>query len=217
MFHLEDVLNVYMPLVDEDVVTAKLLMLNNRLGNVSNVLRVTRRSASSGLLPVDIVTKFEPMLAMLSWNLGYAQISLRKLLNLFPSETVLSGRHHIRKRGLFDLGGVILGGVFSLATESDVKNIENTMSQVKETLNDHGRVLFKQNVIIKKLLAHQNIISVKVNDLVNITNQLAYEQSTLLEFVNVGYEIQALQSVIDDLASDVHKFSMFSFKLAGEL
>ncbi len=100
------------------------------------------------------------LLALVSFNIEAVRYSIWALQDLSPRATLLGKPHaHTRsKRGLFDLGGRVLGGVFGLATTRDLQEVDSQLNAYAEVLDAQATVLEEHAQAVTTLAATQDLI-----------------------------------------------------------
>ena len=71
-------------------------------------------------------------------------------------EKTSSALHHRDRRGLLDVGGLLLKGVFGVATEEDLKLLSEDMKNATDTIISTQRAILLQSDVLKKAMLHSN-------------------------------------------------------------
>ncbi|MEJ1681911.1 hypothetical protein SMA88_24425, partial [Escherichia coli] len=60
----------------------------------------------------------------------------------------------INKRGLFDLGGMILGEVFGLASSGDIEAVKRKFTAIYQATDVQDKMIDTQNKVLQDMLHH---------------------------------------------------------------
>ena len=76
--------------------------------------------------------------------------------SIMEYEKTSSALHHRDRRGLLDVGGLLLKGVFGVATEEDLKLLSEDMKNATDTIISTQRAILLQSDVLKKAMLHSN-------------------------------------------------------------
>ena len=107
------------------------------------------------------------------------------------SDTLTAQEFTRKKRGLFNLGGKILKGVFGTATESDLESLRKQLSDVAESQSEIAHVVRNSMTIVNKTIAQTNENTEAVNRLNGAASRLSAQLSALQN------EVATVQAFID--------------------
>ena len=130
-------------------------------------------------------------------SLNYMDSNLSK----YPSPN----QNTIAKRGLFDLGGSILQGIFGLATDKDLQVINNNLHKISTAITNQNKFINSNFEIIKSIAYSLDKVTQAVNTfLTKINNQtitlhhLTKASLTHVEIDIIHFELNNIQTYISN-------------------
>ena len=114
---------------------------------VNNVVGQAKRTK-------NITNEQNNLFQAIKYKVQLIRQELQFVLNHISWDTIIEHPHaHSRtKRGLFDLGGHILGGIFGLATAEDMAQVNVRLDNISHILYNQGKVLTTQNKVMNSLV-----------------------------------------------------------------
>lgn len=212
---VEDVLNLRVPLQPLDSLKLIIPEISATLGNVSSSLKSLEISSANSNLTFAFIATYNDMYTMSSptqllnilyWKVEFAERSMLQLQNTLPwkFDNVQSHSFESRKkRGLFDLGGMVLGTIFGLATEGQMEEIASGFKEMNDILHSQERLINAHSVMIERMIEQLHQVTSRVNELSNMVQSLWHSHFSLYQLVIASEYISAMQLSMDKLQSYV--------------
>ena len=143
------------------------------------------------------------IISIIKLKLLYAHQALGSIGRALPWQDISDKRS---KRGLFNLGGMVLGTVFGLSTEDQVLALEKKVDALDTKLENQDRILTWHNEILEEVLQYFSAMNNQSRYMLDIVTSLnrnlyyVYDLMTLSDHISiVQLTIQALSSSVSSL------------------
>ena len=199
---VEDVVNVVYDIQPLHGVAERIPLLGQAVLDLHEVFE----RVLSGTKDISLDPALNSSLQIITRRVKTLKGKTQELANVFPANSVDAGRKASSdrpKRGLFDLGGMLLKTVFGTAMSSDVAALGERLNTVSTAVESQGRVLWQEHLVLRNLKDKLNVVIDQVNELSMNVNALSFQLATLENMVLLGLYIDNLE----DSISVLHKHS----------
>ena len=210
---VEDVLNIKIPYLDITNIPQKMAEVQDQLTSIQNTLKNTTEE--------DFILKTEHMLSyrkLLQIRIEHINMTLLEICSNLPVE-FNSYSLHRSKRGLFNLGGSILGQVFGLATEEDMNKLKNHVNSFIKVINNQNKFMTQHSKIIKDIHITQNKIIKQMNYITESFNSIIKFNAFILKiYLVIDQHVSILSSLLSQMKSSIQIFhKMLYYSLLNQV
>lgn len=152
---------------------------------------------------------FQECMSRLDWQVDVIRNSVDDILIDFPIATQINEvpRPTRNRRGLFDVGGKIIGNIFGLATEGDLRIMNARFRKITDHIQQQDRFINLDHQLIGKLEKSLGKTQVTLNSLI-AQSKMSWENSYAFQkFVFIYTQYQAIIHYLNDIHKRVISFS----------
>lgn len=146
----------------------------------------------------------------LEWQVKFIQSTIDSILldlPIDPYQRNLIVPRMRNKRGLFDIGGKIIGNVFGLATEEDLDEINAKFHKITNHIRQQDKFINLDHQLIGKLEASVAKTQSTLNTLVTAFQSAEMREISFVSFVLAHMQYQAIIAHLNEVHKQVNSFS----------